>query len=110
MATLANHALGGAVALAMTQFMKPDALRWTLGVTLIGLAAWVFATESGDDGEDKAMPFGVFGVALFKEVGGTDYIDCVNNAGSDQAAVEQCAQEFTQRVEDEFSITVTPTP
>lgn len=53
---------------------------------------------------------GVFGVALFKEVGGTDYIDCVNNAGSDQAAVEQCAQEFTQRVEDEFSITVTPTP
>ncbi len=53
---------------------------------------------------------GVFGVALFNEVGGTDYIDCVNNAGSDQAAVQECAEEFTQRVEDEFSITVTPTP
>ncbi|OAN37349.1 DUF4190 domain-containing protein [Mycolicibacterium iranicum] len=53
---------------------------------------------------------GVFGVALFNEVGGTDYIDCVNRAGSDQAAVQQCAEEFTQRVEDEFSITVTPTP
>lgn len=53
---------------------------------------------------------GVFGVALFNEVGGTDYIDCVNNAGSDQEAVQRCAEEFTQRVEDEFSITVTPTP
>lgn len=53
---------------------------------------------------------GVFGVAFFKEVGGTDYIDCVNNAGSDQAAVQECAESFTRRVEDEFSITVTPTP
>ncbi|MBB2990601.1 heme/copper-type cytochrome/quinol oxidase subunit 2 [Mycolicibacterium iranicum] len=53
---------------------------------------------------------GIFGVAFFNEVGGSDYIDCVNRAGSDQAAVEQCANEFTQRVEDEFSVTVTPTP
>ncbi|MDG4668816.1 DUF4190 domain-containing protein [Mycobacterium sp. 236(2023)] len=53
---------------------------------------------------------GVFGVALFNEVGGTDYIDCVSNAGNDQAAVQACAEEFTQRVEDELSITVTPTP
>lgn len=52
----------------------------------------------------------IFGWQLFQDVGGNDYIDCLNRAGSDQAAVEQCANEFTQRVENEFSITVTPTP
>ena len=46
----------------------------------------------------------------FNEVGGTDYVDCLSRAGSDQQAVQDCADEFTQRVEDQFSITVTPTP
>ena len=42
-------------------------------------------------------------VGLFNEVGGADYVDCVTRAGSDQQAVEECADEFTQRVEDQFS-------
>ncbi|MCH9640239.1 MAG: DUF4190 domain-containing protein [Actinomycetia bacterium] len=46
----------------------------------------------------------------FNEVGGTDYVDCVSRAGSDQQAIQECADEFAQRVEDQFSITVTPTP
>jgi hypothetical protein len=47
----------------------------------------------------------------FGEVGGTDYIDCLSQAGSDQEAVQQCADQFTSNLEDEFSITVTtPTP
>jgi hypothetical protein len=49
-------------------------------------------------------------IGLFDTVGGTDYIDCVTRAGSDQAAVQECAEEFTRRVEDQFSVTVTPTP
>ncbi len=52
----------------------------------------------------------VVGWSVFKDVGGTEYIDCLNQAGSDQTAVERCADEFTQRVEDEFSVTVTPRP
>lgn len=52
----------------------------------------------------------IFGVKMFNEVGGTDYVDCLNKAGSDQSAQQACADEFTQRVEDQFSITVTPTP
>ncbi|MGB3229582.1 MAG: DUF4190 domain-containing protein [Mycobacterium sp.] len=52
----------------------------------------------------------VFAVWGFNEVGGGDYIDCVSRAGSDQQAIEDCANEFTQRVEDQFSVTVTPTP
>ncbi|MGZ8802570.1 MAG: DUF4190 domain-containing protein [Mycobacterium sp.] len=46
----------------------------------------------------------------FREVGGTDYVDCLSRAGSDQQAIQDCADEFTQRVEESFSITVTPTP
>ncbi|MGB0436157.1 MAG: DUF4190 domain-containing protein [Mycobacterium sp.] len=46
----------------------------------------------------------------FNEVGGTDYVDCVSRAGSDEQAIQECADAFTQRVEDQFSITVTPTP
>jgi Domain of unknown function (DUF4190) len=46
----------------------------------------------------------------FSEVGGTDYIDCLSRAGNDQQAVQQCADEFRERVETEFSVTITPTP
>jgi hypothetical protein len=47
------------------------------------------------------------GVWGFKEAGGTDYVDCLSRAGSDQQAVQQCADEFTNRVENEFSVTIT---
>jgi hypothetical protein len=43
----------------------------------------------------------------FGEVGGTDYVDCLSRAGSDQQAIQQCADQFTENLEDEFSITVT---
>lgn len=46
----------------------------------------------------------------FSELGGTDYLDCLSQAGSDQQAIQQCAEQFQQRVEDEFSVTLTPTP
>ncbi len=49
-------------------------------------------------------------VGVFDEVGGTDYVDCLSRAGNDQQAVQQCADQFRERVENEFSITVTPTP
>lgn len=54
----------------------------------------------------------VIGIAIwgFNEVGGTDYVECLSRAGSDQQAVQECADKFTQRVEDQFSITLTPTP
>jgi hypothetical protein len=46
----------------------------------------------------------------FQRVGGTDYLDCLSRAGSDQEAVQQCADQFREQVENEFSFTVTPTP
>jgi hypothetical protein len=46
----------------------------------------------------------------FSELGGTDYIDCLSRAGNDEQAVQQCADQFRDRVESEFSVTLTPTP
>jgi hypothetical protein len=49
-------------------------------------------------------------VWAFDEVGGTDYMDCLSRAGSDQEAVQQCVDQFQDRVEDQFSVTVTTPP
>ena len=49
-------------------------------------------------------------MGVFSEVGGTDYLDCVASAGSDPRAVEGCADRLRERMENQFSITVTPTP
>ena len=53
----------------------------------------------------------VLSVWAFNEVGGTDYVDCLSKAGSDQDAVQQCADQFQDRVENQFSVTLTtPAP
>ncbi len=49
-------------------------------------------------------------IGVFDEVGGTDYVDCLSKAGSNEQAIQQCADQFRDRVENQFSITVTPTP
>ena len=46
----------------------------------------------------------------FKEMGGGDFFDCLQRAGNDQAAQQQCEEEFTRNIEDQFSVTLTPTP
>jgi hypothetical protein len=49
-------------------------------------------------------------MGVFKEVGGSDYLDCVAKAGQDQSAIEGCAKSLQDSVESKFSVTVTPTP
>lgn len=44
---------------------------------------------------------------VFNEVGGTDYMQCLSDAGSDQSAIQQCVDQFQNRVEDQFSVTLT---
>ena len=59
----------------------------------------------------EAMVVIVLIVWVFNEVGGTDYVDCLSKAGSDQDAVQQCADQFQDRVENQFSVTLTtPAP
>jgi putative Ca2+/H+ antiporter (TMEM165/GDT1 family) len=39
-ATLANHALASLLGIAAADFLTPEALRWILGVSFIGMALW----------------------------------------------------------------------
>jgi hypothetical protein len=47
---------------------------------------------------------------VFKEYGGHDFVDCVQRAGNDRAAVQLCEDEFRGNLENRLSITLTPAP
>lgn len=105
---------------------------WTFG---FGILLGIVAVILGIVGRNRAkrleatnkgvattgLVFGILGIIagavfialsvwVFNEVGGRDLTDCLSNAGSDQAAIEQCQQDFTSNLEDRFSVTITPSP
>jgi Domain of unknown function (DUF4190) len=47
-------------------------------------------------------------LVFFKDVGGGDFVSCLQKAGSDPVKQQQCQQQFQQRVDNQFSITPTP--
>jgi putative Ca2+/H+ antiporter (TMEM165/GDT1 family) len=64
-ATLANHALAGALGAWITNAVGPDVLRWVLGVSFIAMAGWMLIPDKLDAEEaPKAPRFGVFGATL----------------------------------------------
>src|SRR6478752_447589 len=50
------------------------------------------------------------GVWGFNQFGGRDLMDCMQRAGNDRVAQQQCEDQFRGNLEDRLSITVTPTP
>jgi len=65
-ATIANHALAGAVGAWVTTVLGPDVLRWVLGGSFIAMAVWMLIPDKmDDDDETGAAPrFGVFGTTV----------------------------------------------
>ena len=64
-ATLANHALAGALGSAVTAWLGPEALRWVLGLSFIGMAIWTLIPDEIEDEETQiASRLGVFGATL----------------------------------------------
>jgi putative Ca2+/H+ antiporter (TMEM165/GDT1 family) len=65
-ATIANHAMAGALGAWVTTFLSPQTLRWILGVSFIAMAVWMLIPDKLDDEEsDKKPPrFGVFGTTV----------------------------------------------
>ena len=64
-ATLANHALAGAVGSWVTTLLGPDVLRWVLGLSFIAMAVWTLIPDEIEDDEAQvAQRFGVFGATL----------------------------------------------
>ncbi|MGA8391133.1 MAG: TMEM165/GDT1 family protein [Burkholderiaceae bacterium] len=65
-ATVANHALAGALGTWVTTVLGPDVLRWVLGISFIAMAAWMLIPDTLDAGDDagKAPRLGVFGTTV----------------------------------------------
>lgn len=55
-----------------------------------------------------SLAFIAIWVNLYNHVGGGDYVDCLSKAGEDKQAIQQCADQFRDRMENQFSITIQP--
>ena len=65
LATLVNHGIAGALGAWVTATVSPDILRWVLGLSFLGMAAWTLIPDKIEDEETQiAARFGVFGATL----------------------------------------------
>jgi putative Ca2+/H+ antiporter (TMEM165/GDT1 family) len=64
-ATIFNHGLAGALGAWITSLLTPEVLRWVLGLSFLGMAAWTLVPDKIEDDETNiASRFGVFGATL----------------------------------------------
>lgn len=64
LATLANHAVAGALGTWLTTVMGPEALRWVLGISFLVMAVWMLKPDEIDEAKAVATRFGVFGTTF----------------------------------------------
>jgi putative Ca2+/H+ antiporter (TMEM165/GDT1 family) len=65
-ATLANHAMAGAVGNAVAAFLGPTVLRWGLGLSFLAMAVWMLIPDQADDEalDGQVSRLGVFGTTV----------------------------------------------
>jgi putative Ca2+/H+ antiporter (TMEM165/GDT1 family) len=64
-ATLVNHGLAGALGAWITSVVSPEAMRWLLGLSFIGMAIWTMIPDKIEEEETQAARhLGVFGATL----------------------------------------------
>jgi len=65
-ATLANHALAGAVGQWVAEAIGPDWLRWIIGGSFLAMAVWMMIPDQIDEDEADAngLRLGVFGTTV----------------------------------------------
>jgi len=72
-ATIANHGFAGALGSWLTSFASPEVLRWVLGLSFLGMAAWTLIPDTFDEDAARLGGRGVFVTTLvaffFAEMG-----------------------------------------
>jgi Ca2+/H+ antiporter, TMEM165/GDT1 family len=63
-ATLANHALAGAVGAVLARWLGPDLLRWVLGASFLIMAVWTLVPDAAGEGPSSASRWGAFGTTV----------------------------------------------
>jgi putative Ca2+/H+ antiporter (TMEM165/GDT1 family) len=64
-ATVANHALAGALGAWLTTLVGPQMLRYILGASFLAMAVWMLIPDKLEDDQDSKAPrFGVFATTV----------------------------------------------
>lgn len=64
-ATLVNHGLAGALGAWLMASIRPEVLRWVLGLSFMAMAGWTLIPDKIEEEETQvAHRFGVFGATL----------------------------------------------
>lgn len=64
-ATIVNHGLAGALGAWITSVLSPEVLRWVVGLSFLGMAAWTLIPDKIEEEETQiAHRLGVFGATL----------------------------------------------
>lgn len=96
----------GLIAVVLGVIAAVKARRGTAGGGVMAVVALILGVVS----IAAAAVFGVIGWGFWQDSGGQDFVDCLERAGSDQRAVSQCEDQFNQRLEDQFGVTIAPAP
>jgi Ca2+/H+ antiporter, TMEM165/GDT1 family len=59
-ATIANHSFAAAVGAWINALLGPDVMRWVLGLSFLGMAAWTLVPDQIDEGDARLAGYGVF--------------------------------------------------
>ena len=62
-ATIANHALAGSVGAWVARLVRPDVLRWVIGIAFVGFGLWTLEPDTLE-GEPAVRPAGAFVTTL----------------------------------------------
>ena len=64
-ATLINHGLAGVFGAWITSVVNPEAMRWVLGLSFMGMAIWMLIPDKVEEEETQiSNKLGVFGATL----------------------------------------------
>jgi Ca2+/H+ antiporter, TMEM165/GDT1 family len=64
LATLANHALAGALGAWLVDLTGPELMRWALALSFLAMGAWMLVPDKPDDLRARGGRWGVFGATL----------------------------------------------
>jgi hypothetical protein len=73
------------------------------GIATAGIALGVLAVV-------VSLAFVVIWWFAWRDVGGTEYLDCAVRAGNDQQAINGCTDKWLDQVQERFSVTPTTQP